>query len=777
MNFPRKLLLTLFLLLLASPTVFAASSFVVRHIRVEGLHRVSQATVFSYLPIHLGQRLHTKDSTAILRSLYKTGFFDNVRLGRHGSTLIIQVHERPTIALVSIHGNHKIKTKVLRKALSKLNIIVGDVYDSASLNAIKQGLKQEYDRLGYYAARIETRAVKESRNRVAIHINITEGPVATVRLIKITGNHAFSQHQLLKNFKLTTPGLFSFLSHKDRYSKDQLDKDLVNLKIFYLNHGYVRFRIVSRKVIISPDHKNVTIYIHVHEGSIYHLSGFVLKNRTSYEEHIFPMLTFKKGEVFSREKIMKVNTNIAKFYANKGFAFPKIRATPKINDRVHTVFLVYTIDPGKRVYVRRINIGGNHRTMDYVMRSQLRQMEASVFNLNKVNESKRKLANLPYLKNIQVTPTPVPGKPDQVDLNYRVTEVNAGKASITGGYSDTEGFIYGANISEPNFMGTGKYTALGFKRSSYSTNLSFSYNNPFFTVNGASLGYSLHYLHSRPSSTVNLDTYTMDNYGGMVTYGIPLSEYNSVSFGLGYSHIAISQIPSTAPASITTFLTRHKSPYNQVSLYASLMHSSLDRAVFPTKGTSQSLGLVVTPSIIKSTAAYYKTSYQGKWYFPLGDSGFIVSPHTMLGYGGGIGKVKQLPFFYNFYAGGIQTLPGYSPNTLGPRNPLNGNALGGNVEILGGLNFIFPNPFGPKLRTALIFNVGNIFQTNKVQNPSGTAQVLYENVALKNLRASAGIMISWYSPLGPIEVSIAKALNKKTGDDTAVFGFTFGATL
>lgn len=780
MNFFRRLTISfgLLLVLFVQP-MYAASGFTIRQIQFVGLQGLTKQTALSYIPIHVGQKLNRTNSANVIQSLYATGFFDDVRLERRGSTLVVVVKERPTIGLVRMTGNKSLPNKKLWDALRKMGAMEGQPYDRRKFQMIKYGLEQQYQSMGRYDAIVNIKAVNEPRNRVALYIQINEGPIADVSRIQFIGNHAFSSGTLRDQFKLTTSGILTWLTKTDRYSKDKLEKDLTSLKNFYYDHGYLDFKILSKTVRISPDNRRVYITIRLSEGPVYRVSGYRIQGKQGQDPKVQALVTLQPGEVFSRQQVMTIDQNIANYFANKGYAFPTVRMNPTLNRNNHTVYLVFIVDPKQRMYVRKITFSGNNRTKDSVLRFQMRQMEGAAYNLSEINESKRLLQNLRYLSDIKVVPTRVPGKPDQVDLNYHVKEVNAGRASVQGGYSDTYGIVYGASISEPNFMGTGKYVKVGFQRSEYSSNYDIAYNNPFYTTYGMSRGFNVYYTKTTPSD-LNLGNYTTHTLGANVNYGLPITEYTTMTFGYGFQHmgIKVTDNGSIAP-SVLTFLATNPSPYNQFLFTGGLVHGSLDRAVLPTKGNFQSLSLTLGPALMSSSLGYYKSVYTGRWYLPLG-KGFIFSPHVTLGYGNGFGKTGSLPFFSNFYGGGIETLPGYAPNSLGPRNPRQtGTALGGNLEMFGMVNMIFPNGISDKLRTALFVGAGNIFQTYKTPSPPGLPATTYENVSLSNMRASAGLMVEWYVPVlnWPLQFSVSKAFNTQKGDSTQIFNFSIGGSL
>jgi outer membrane protein insertion porin family len=755
---------------------FAASNFTVQNVVVKGNKRLSSGTIFSYIPIHPGQTFTDAEGDATIQALFKTGYFKNVNLQRVGNTLVVDVTERPTIGLLKIEGNKEIKTKQLYKVLKHMHLVEGDVYDSTKLQQIKLGLENEYSRLGHYVAIVNTYVKKEPRNQVALTIQVTEGPLSKVHSITFTGNKHFSQRQLRDTFQLTTPGIFTIFNHHDRFSNTQLDTDLQALKNYYFDHGYLRFHVVSKNVTFNPTHTKVDIHVTVSEGPVYHISGWRVNEHDRYAHKIESMIPLKKGDTFSRKVIVATNKRIANYFANRGYAFPSIQPIPELNNTNNTVYITFNVNIGARIYVRNINIAGNTRTTGRVIRNQLRQMEESVYSRGKILESTRNIqAGMPYLTNVSETPVPVAGHPDQVDLDYNVKEVNAGKASLQGGYSDVEGFIYGANLMEPNFMGSGKFVSLGFTRSKFSSNYNFTYENPFYTIDGISRGFNVSYVHTTPGK-INLESYTMNDFGVSFNYGIPISEYNSWSFGAGYDYINITNVDTTSisPA-VTQFLDKHPPAYNQLTGNLGFTHQSLDRAIFPNAGSLQQLALTVGPPLGKSSLGYYKATYNGKWYFPFGSSGFVLEPHGILGYGGGLGSTGSLPFFNNFYGGGIQTLPGFSPNSLGPQNPHDTDqSMGGNLEMFAGANLFAPTFFNGKIRVGGSFNVGNIYDTHHIKS---TPQIEYED-AFSNLRMSAGVLVEWWWPLGaPIDISLAFPLNKKKNDQESIFGFSMGGSL
>ena len=786
MSFIQRLFFALVLAIFFISPSLAASDFIVRRLEFQGLQRIDPSTVRNYLPIHEGQLYTPQLGNEIIKNLYQTGFFDDVDLSRKGNTLVVAVKERPTIGLIEIRGNKAIPTKKLKPILKDLGIVDGAPYNSATVKQITEGLEEQYGKLGYRAATVTAQVKPEPRNRVAIYIVVQEGTITKVRYIQIIGNHAFSRHTLLEQFDLTTPSLLTLFNHRDRYSQFKLSKDLQSLTDFYLNHGYLRFHIVSHQEVLTPDHTGVYITIRIAEGPLYHIGGVEIAGDTLGEKQkLFKLITVKKGDPFSRQQILDSNKAIGDSLANRGYAFSQVNAMPSIDDQKHLVYLTFSVTPGRHVYVRRINFFGNQRTNQVVLRREMRQYEASVYSLSQVEESKRRLKLLPYLSDIKVATQPVPGSNDEVDLNYHVKEVAAGRASVQGGYSDFYGFLYGASISEPNFLGTGKYVSLGFQNSQYYDHYAFSYSNPYYTASGISRSIQVYYSQVHPSPKFNLESYLLDGYGLTVTYGLPISERNSISLGYGFEHTSVSDInASVAAPSVLNFINQTSNGasstsanYNQFNAIASWAYNDLDRAIFPTKGVYTGLAGELGIPVVSSSLAYYTATYVLKYFQPL-FSGLILQFSGTVAYGNGYGSDDRLPFFKNFYAGGIGSVPAFSPNSLGPKNTANNNgALGGNLETVFGLHLILPTFISDKLRTSIVLDAGNVFQ-DPVYPEDAPPQIIQNNAfSFKNLRPSLGAEISWYSPLGPIQVSVAFPLDKRPGDDLQPFQFSFGTSL
>jgi len=759
MNFFQKIrLICCSIFLLIALPALGAGEFVVKKIEVQGLQRIPLQTVMEYLPIHVGQTLSPADTGAVIHALYQTGFFGNVSLARNGDTLVVQVSERPTIGLIKISGNKQIKTKDLMAALKQSGIVEGAGYDQALLDGMKQAMVNEYHKTGRYDATVETKATEQSRNRMAVDIQIHEGKIAKVSKINITGNQAFSNRQLLKNFNLGKKPWWAFLSSKDEYSEEKLQTDLKSLQEFYLDRGYLRFKVDSESADMTPDKKSVVINIHVTEGVPYRVKSYKLSGTLlGQEAKISKLINIKPGEVFSRKKVLAINDAMGRLYGDQGYAMAQVDAIPAIDDVNHQVFLTFTVEPGRRIYVRNVDYFGNTRTADEVLRRETRQMEGGVYSISQQDETKRRLNNLGYLDSIESKMEPVPGKPDQVDLRYNVKETSSTTASAQVGYSDAYGILYGANITQKNFKGSGKTVSLGFNNSQYAQTYSFNYFNPYYTESGMSRGFSLYFQHVTPDQS-NIAAYTLDSYGAMMNYRVPLSEYDYFSFGYGYEYLNIKS--GDGSIEMANFMAQQGANFNNLKITAGWTHNTYDRAVLPTQGFNQWLGMEAGLPGLPNSLEYYRLNYDATYYQPL-TKGFILSLNTDLGYGNGYGKQTELPFFKNYYAGGMGTVRGYSENTLGPRDSVN-NALGGNILTAASANLIVPTPLNDyRVRTSLFFDAGNVFQ---------------DKMSFTDIRYSTGLEVDWVSPMGPLKVSFGQALNSKPNDTLRFINFSIGTS-
>ncbi|MDR3477799.1 MAG: outer membrane protein assembly factor BamA [Gammaproteobacteria bacterium] len=771
----KKLLVVLVLFLngFVAP-VFAADAFVVRHIDVEGLQRIDSETVYSYLPIKRGEVLRPEKTTAIIKSLYKTGFFDHITLSRNGDTLIIHVIERPTIGQLKITGNSVIPTDKLTSVMKSLDIAEGRVYNRAILDRIKQSLLNQYFELGRYNARIDIDVSPLPRNRVLVKIDISEGITAKIRRITIIGNHAYSEKKLVQQLTITRQGLLTFFTQTDQYSQEKLDASLEGLRNFYLDRGYLKVNVKSSQVSITPDRKSVYVTIVVEEGEKYTVKGFTLTGEFVVpRSQLIGLIRIKPGDTFSRQVVMDSEKAISDELGKVGYIYATINLNPTIDEKNRTVFLDFNLKAGKRMYVRHIYFTDNTKTNDEVLRREMQQMEGGVASTGAMEESKRRLNLLPYLKDTEMSVVPVPNKDNQVDLNYKVTENNS--AELTGriGYSQAQHVILGAGVNQKNFLGTGKTLGLNVETSRYQRFYGASYTDPYFTTDGISRSVNISASRVDPGQANLTKSYTMNEYDISDTYSIPFgpekNAINRLDLGYGYQNTLITFANSRTNVStlVADFANRHGRHFQQFDLMMGLSRDSRDRAIFPTRGARQAIGLNLFLPAESQSLRYYTMNYSGAWFHPIVNN-FLVTARGAIGYGNSFSNGEDYPFFKNFYAGGIGSVRGFTTNTLGPKdNTPNHQSTGGNLLADASLGLILPNYISDNLRTTLFVDAGNVYQTFDNRKYGGTGS--------GPLRYSAGISAEWLSPMGPIEVSMARPINVRPGDDLKAFDFSLGA--
>ncbi len=754
----RVLVLALVAVAVAFPA-FGFDSFVVSDIRIEGLQRISPGTVFNYFPVKVGDPFDVKTSEQALAALFKSGFFKNIQLGRDGNVLVIAVEERPGIASIRIKGNKDIETDPLLKSLKDIGFAEGAVFNRSLLDKVEQELQRQYYSRGKYGVRIDTTVTPMERNRVGILIDISEGAVARIREINIVGNKVFDDETLLDRMALGTSGFWSFYTKNDQYSRQKLAADLETLRSYYQDRGYLKFNVESTQVSITPDKKDIYITINVAEGEQYRVKEVKLSGDLVVPaEELYPDVQINAGEVFSRKRVTDTVEKISDRLSNVGFAFANVNTVPDIDEKSREVTLTFYVDPGKRVYVHRINYAGNAKTRDIVLRQEMRQLEGGWFSGDKVERSRTRLQRLGFFEEVNVETPAVPGTSDQVDVNYSVTEQPSGSLSLGVGYSQTAGFLINASISQQNFLGTGKAVSLAVDNSRVNRTYSFSYTNPYYTVDGVSRGFSL-YSRSTDAQQANITNYTTDTYGGNLRYGIPVNEFDNINFGIGVEYLKLK--PASLPSSeIIDFIDQYGKRFASAALTASWSHDTRNKVVFPSKGGVSSLGLET--KIPGSDLEFYKINLRQQNYFPLTRL-LVLSLNAEVGYGDGYGKFSSLPFFENFYAGGVRSVRGYEDNTLGPTDQF-GDPLGASFRTVGNMELVFPPQFASEtnaVRLGLFFDAGNVF--------TGVRQF-----SVNDLRASYGLSATWLSPVGPLAISLAQAINDQKGDKTQAFQFTLG---
>lgn len=775
----RHVRLALFVLLsLFSLASHALEPFVVSDIRLEGLQRVSSGSVFSAFPITVADTVDDARLAEAMRSLFKTGLFTDVRLSREplgesGFVLIVQLEERPSISKIEVEGNKNIPTDELMAGLKSAGLSEGEVFQRSTLEKIHLEILRSYIAQGRYNAFVDAKVEEQARNRVKINIDIKEGPLSAISHINFVGNEAFSDEVLTGLMELEKTGFWAGIMNYDKYSRPKLNGDLERVRSYYLDHGYIRFSIESTQVSVSPNKEEVFITVNVSEGPQYTIRDISLKGDLKVDEdELNGMILIKEGDIFSRQVLTLTSDIITKRLGNDGYTFANVNAIPEPHDD-NTASVTFFVEPGKRTYVRRINFRGNNTTGDEVLRQELVQMEGAAASTDLIEVSKSQLERTGYFKTVNVETPLVPGLDDQVDVNYTVEEQSTGSLSASLGYSQTSGIVVGASVAERNFLGTGRQVSFGVNKSEAIQSANFAYKNPYFTVDGVSRGFNISYRETDYDAQ-DVVSYTSDVINAGVNFGYPIDRYSRLNFGMGYNHTNIATGYYPAP-DITQFLETYGDSFNFGEVNGSWSRSTLNKGVFPTRGSSQSFSLrVAVPAL--SDLGFYKARYEAEQYYPINQNEeFAFRLGGTLAYGDGLKTEDQLPFFENYYAGGIGSVRGYASNSLGrqarphPNDPDQSNdPFGGNFLVLSSVEFIFPFAVledRSQIRTTAFVDAGNVFDTDRGYDPK-----------LSEIRTSGGISFTWISPIGPLAFSFAKALNPQPQDDREFFQFLLGQT-
>ena len=748
----------------------AFDPFQVSDIRVEGIQRTEAGTVFSYLPVKVGETLTPDKASAAIEALYATGFFKDVRLEVQDSVLIVMVEERPAIASVDFTGMKEFSKDDIKNALKQLGLAEGRILDKSLLDKAEQELKRQYYNRGLYAVQVVARLSPLERNRTAITFEVDEGEVAKIRSINIVGASAFKEKSLLKLFTLTTPGMMTWWTKNDQYSKQKLAGDLETLRSHYLNRGYLEFRIDSTQVSITPDKKDIYITVNISEGDVYTVSDYKLVGDLPLpEEELKALVTMKPGEVFSREELNNSIKKIGDRLGNDGYAFSNVNAAPEVDKEKKQVSFSFLIDPGRKVYVRRINIAGNTVTRDEVIRREMRQIEGGWYAADKVNRSRERVERLSYFKDVNIETPPVPGTPDQVDLNLNVTEQSTGSIMLGAGFSSTDGLVLSGSVSQRNLFGSGNALSLQMNTGSYNTVYSLSYTQPYFTQDGTSLGYDIYQKDIDTSDLDGVTSYSQSTTGLGIRLGVPLTEYDTVNLGAAAELISF-DLTNASPDHYKRFcdpsLNVLSCEDTSVRVTAGWARDSRDSFLYPTKGRFQKANIEL--GVPFGDVTYYKLSYEHQWLWPISRS-VTLSLNGEIGYGGGYGDLDDMPFFRNFYAGGIGSVRGFKAGTLGPKDS-SGNAIGGDTRLVGNAELLFPFPGAgndKSLRMSAFVDAGGVWGPYDYNGE-------YADISFSELRASAGVSVMWLSPMGPIKLSLAKPLRKFDGDEEEMFQFQLG---
>ncbi len=755
----KRLVLVCILVIISLPVL--AETFRLQDIQIEGLERIEAGTVFTYLPIKVGEELDENNTAYIARELYKSGFFNDIQLRREGNILVVTVKEKPAIASLSFDGNKILDDEQLTEVLTNVGIAQGRVFNRSVLERLENELVQQYFAFGKYSVDIDTQIKELERNRVDVGIHIIEGDAAKIKLVKIVGNTVFEEEDLIKDFESGLKPWYKFWGSRDRYEKQKLQGDIEALRSQYLNDGYLKFEVPSTQVSISPNKEDIFITINVDEGEQYTIGEVKLAGKFIFpEEEVRSLIDLSAGDIFSRAKIVASTGAITRRLGDEGYAFPNINPVPEVDEDTKIVDLTFFVDPGKRVYVRRINFTGHKTTRDEVYRRELRQMESGWYSQANVEASRRRIQRLSYVDSVDIETQRIPGVDDFVDLDIAVEERLAGSFNIGAGFSGDQGIVASTSVSQENFLGTGKSVSFRINTSKVNTVYGVDYVNPYYTIDGVSRGFGFNYV-STDSDEADISDFDSDQFSVSVNYGIPLTEVNRIGAALQLGTTDI-QTNSNTPLEVLDFIQENGDDYLNLTLSSRFSHDTRNRSLFPNKGSRQSLGVELT--IPGSDLEYYKITYENAFLFPLGET-FTLSLGGEIGYGDQYGDTTDLPFYEKYRAGGFDSVRGYESNSLGPRDSF-GDSFGGNFLTTARSQILFPPPFLEnkyRARLALFVDVGNVFEE-------------YSDFDSSDVRGAYGLGVNWITGLGGVSAAISSPFNDQAGDDTETFQFNLGTS-
>jgi outer membrane protein insertion porin family len=750
---------------LIMPLSHAATPFVVRDIRVEGLQHIETSTVYSYIPIKRGDRFTDESGSDIVRQLYATGFFADVKVSADGDVVVVQVAERPAIATIDFAGIHEFDKDNLTKALKSVQLSAGAYYDKALIDKAEQELKRQYLTRGYYAADVTTTISPIDRNRVGVLFTVVEGPSAKIRQINFVGNHVFDDRTLNDEMQESAPNWFSWYTKNDLYTKDKLAGDLDNIRNFYLDRGYLEFSIESTQVQLTADRKEMYLTVSVHEGQPYTVSSIGLEGKLlDRKAELEKLVTIKAGDLFSAQKLQATTKAVVQKLGDYGYAFAMVNAVPKIDQEHHRVDLTLKVDPSRRVYIRHVTIEGNTRTRDEVVRREMRQMEDAWFDSSRLVLSKDRINRLGYFTDVEVTTVPVEGTPDQADIVVKVTEKPTGSLTLGLGYGSGDGPIISAGVSQDNVFGSGTSLALNVNTSSTARALSVSQTDPYFTIDGIKRITDAYYRTSYPlyySSTTDT-SFRVITFGADTKFGIPFSESDMVYFGLGLEQNRL-DVDSTTPQSYIDYVNQFGRVSNNVPVSIGWSRDNRDSALVPSRGYYMQANAEYGTPI--ATTTYYKGDVQAQYYYSFA-RGFVLGLNFQGGYGNGLDG-KPYPIFKNYYAGGIGSVRGYEPGSLGPRDVTTGDPIGGSRMLVGNIETTFPLPgtgYDRTLRVFAFVDGGNVWGNEG------------NSVGANGLRYSYGVGLEWISPIGPLKLDYALPIVRHAGDQYQKFQFQIGTS-
>lgn len=754
------LVLSLAALGMIAPAASAFEPFTVTDIRIEGLQRIEPGTVFGYMPVKVGDVFTEQDATNAVRALFASGFFSDVRIDVRDGVVVAVVEERPTIAAITFNGMREFESKAVLESLSQVGFANGRIFDRALLDRAEQELKNQYLARGKYAVEITSTITPLPRNRVGVSFEVFEGDVAKIRQIRIIGNEAFSEKRLLDLFQLRTPGWLTWYTKADQYSRQKLAADIETLRSYYLDRGYLEFTVEPPQVAISPDRKDIYITITIHEGEPYTVRNVQLAgDMLGLEDEFRELITIKEGQTFSAADVNASSQAISDYLGDLGYAFASVNPNPVLDREEKTADVVFFVDPNRRVYVRRINIGGNTRTRDTVIRREMRQNEAAWYNAADIELSRNRIDRLGYFQMVEVDAQPVPGTPDQVDINVTVQERPTGMINLGVGYSSSDRLMLMAGISEDNVFGSGTNLGLQVNTSSRNRTLVISHTDPYFTRDGISRTTNLYYRKQEPWYG-NTGDYRLRTAGLGMNFGIPFSEVDRVTLGAAYERNDIT-LYDNSPFNFQQYVEEFGAKSHAFILNAGWLRDTRDSALAPRKGYLSRLG---TEGSVAGDLRYYSVTAQQQFYWPV-TRDLTLALNAQIDYGKGYSG-QPFPPLKNFYAGGIGSVRGYAGGSLGPRDPRDDDFIGGAKRFFFNAQLYLPFPGTQQDRTLRWFafvDGGQVYADNQSMN-------------FGQLRYSAGLGLSWDSPLGPLQISWAYAINKKEGDDTEPFQFQIGTS-
>ena len=739
-------------------TASALESFEVKDIKLEGLQRISIGTVFNYLPIRPGDNIGKSEITNAIQVLFKTGFFKDIHVEREDNILVIFVAERPAINKIDVEGYDTISKDQLDDVMKQVGLVKGRVFNRSILEGLKKELQRQYYSLGKYNIKIDVQQTQLERNRVDIIIKLSEGESAEIYSVNIIGNKQFPDEKLIQELSLAEP---SFWGGRNKYKKQQLAADLEKLKSFYLDKGFLNFNIESTQVSLGPEKESVYVSINIKEGKRYSVRDVKLAGDLILPKNdLLKLIKIKSGDIFSRREVVDTTKRISDLFAENGYAFANVNMVPDVDSDSRTLAVTFFVDPGRRIYVRRVNIAGNGKTQDKVIRRELRQLEGDWLSTKHVARSKTRLDRLGFFGDVSVKTVRISGAADQVDLDYLVTEKPTGSLQAGLGYSDSQGAVVNLSVTQDNFLGTGKRVGVKFDNSSVTKQYSFNYSDPYYTEDGVSRNISVSYRQV-DAEEADISNYSTDSYGTSLSYGVPLSEYTDYRWGVKYDSTNIT-VGSVTSQNIVDFISNNGESNETYQLFGSWSFDSRNRRVFATNGSLISLrGEIAVPG---GDLEYYKVDFRQLNYFPFGNE-VTLAANLNLGYGAAFDGSSDYPPYKNYFAGGSSSVRGYDSNSIGPRDSVTNDPTGGTVKVVGNFDLILPNPFVEKsgsTRVSLFLDGGSVFND-------------IDSINSEEFRYTAGIAFIWITPVGAMRFNFAEALNEKEGDSTRSFQFSLGS--